>query len=115
MGGSYPARLVANAIEGNPDWLIDDGELWPESRLKLVVINTESRTRSPRPSAKASRRSTSRGPGAVEHRGPRRGVDVPTGWTYDAETGSLLFDDATYPERGAEPLVDYIMAVTCEG
>jgi hypothetical protein len=42
------------------------------------------------------------------------GAQIFSGWWYDAKTGAVMFDDATYPARGAELRVDYLMAVTCD-
>ena len=41
------------------------------------------------------------------------GAQMFDGWTYDETTKEIVFDSATYPERGALLRVDYLMAVSC--
>jgi hypothetical protein len=41
------------------------------------------------------------------------GVQMFDGWTYDEKTKEIVFDAASYPERGSELRVDYLMAVSC--
>jgi hypothetical protein len=41
------------------------------------------------------------------------GVEVPTGWSYDAVTNELLFDDATLLPEGAHVRADYFLAGSC--
>ena len=174
-----------NAIEGNA-WLLDDGEIWAQSKLNLVGINTDSE-QSPGSAAYyigryeeykdiadlAVHGIAGESPGGCsgsevfgipswglyDAAGATGGaflsvctkdwtktgvslasafrdgietfvlegdpqpssivvsvdyVEVPTGWTYDADTRSILFDDATYPERDSDLRVDYVMAVTCD-
>jgi hypothetical protein len=42
------------------------------------------------------------------------GVQVFDGWTYDEKTKEIVFDAATYPERGSTLRIDYLMAVSCD-
>jgi hypothetical protein len=41
------------------------------------------------------------------------GAQVSTGWWYDEKTKQIVFDEASYPVRGAELRVDYLWAVSC--
>jgi len=42
------------------------------------------------------------------------GVELFEGWTYDEKTKQVVFDAATYPERGSTLRIDYLMAVSCD-
>jgi hypothetical protein len=42
------------------------------------------------------------------------GAQLSSGWWYEEKTRTIDFDDATYPARGSELRVDYLMAVSCE-
>lgn len=40
-------------------------------------------------------------------------VELTEGWTYDAETLEVLFDDAHFPSIGTEVRIDYLMETDC--
>lgn len=42
------------------------------------------------------------------------GRSTTTGWSYDAETTSVVFEDASYPDDGSEVSIHYLMAAACE-
>ena len=42
------------------------------------------------------------------------GIQIFSGWSYGEKTREIRFDDASYPPRGSELRVDYLMAVICE-
>ena len=179
-------QTCLSAIEQNEDWLVGESELWLDSRLNLVVINTDSEqsfgnadyfiaeyddykdeanfavhaiagdhhsgctsaTLVAVPSEPLYEASIATGGVFISVCDPDwtttaetlarafregietfvldgdpapssivvhiDGVEVTTGWSYDAEAQSLLFDDAAYPHSGAELRVDYVMAVTCD-
>ena len=41
------------------------------------------------------------------------GVDVTSGWFYEASTKEIVFDDATYPAVGSKVDVTYLSALEC--
>jgi hypothetical protein len=43
------------------------------------------------------------------------GAQVFSGWAYDDKTRQIVFEDLTYPARGARLRVDYIMETECDG
>ena len=170
-------QTCLDAIVENEDWLIDESDVWRDSRLNLVVMNNDYE-QSPRDAkyyvlayedykddfAVHGIAGTSAGCGAAVPSGGLEeavhmtggvftdicsdwtdsvptlvdsflnhvetfvleddavpwsievridDVQISTGWSYDAKTHAIVFDAATYPARGADVSVDYIVAGTC--
>ena len=179
-------QTCLNAIEQNEDWLLDDDDLWLDSRLNLMVINYDVEQSpgdaehyiklfeeykdlsdlavhgiagkpmtggcstggvSASPSQNLWDATDMTGgvfisfcdsdwttsvpalidgftgtietfvlegnpaPWSIEVR--IDGIQVFDGWMYDEKTQEIVFDAATYPERGALLRVDYLMATDC--